>query len=117
MSQLLNPSPSGASHQFAEKHFQSQGNGTSSQSTPFESTAPIDEQEKIHLNALELDQASDFESVKQAYHRVSRKYHPDHYAQDPEKQKIATEVQRNLNNAFEFFKQKFQNWRQQLQFE
>jgi DnaJ-domain-containing protein 1 len=49
---------------------------------------------------LELEPGADFATVKQAYRRLMRTYHPDRYAHDPERQRIATEISAKLNASF-----------------
>jgi DnaJ-domain-containing protein 1 len=49
---------------------------------------------------LEVPYGSDLETVKQSYRRLMRKYHPDLHSQDPEKQKIATELAQALSRAY-----------------
>lgn len=49
---------------------------------------------------LELEPGADFETVKRAYRRLMRAYHPDRYADDPERQRVATEISAKLNASF-----------------
>ena len=49
---------------------------------------------------LELEPGTDFATVKQAYRRLMRTYHPDRYAHDPERQRVATEISAKLNASF-----------------
>lgn len=49
---------------------------------------------------LELEPGADFETVKRAYRRLMRTYHPDRYADDPERQRVATEISAKLNASF-----------------
>ncbi len=49
---------------------------------------------------LELPPGTDFATVKQAYRRLMRTYHPDRYAHDPERQRVATEISARLNASF-----------------
>lgn len=49
---------------------------------------------------LELDPGADFATVKQAYRRLMRTYHPDRYADDPERQRVATQISAKLNASF-----------------
>ncbi len=49
---------------------------------------------------LELEPGADFATVKQAYRRLMRTYHPDRYAHDPDRQRIATEISAKLNASF-----------------
>ena len=49
---------------------------------------------------LELEPGADFATVKQAYRRLMRTYHPDRYADDPERQWVATQISAKLNASF-----------------
>lgn len=49
---------------------------------------------------LELEPDADFATVKQAYRRLMRIYHPDRYAGDPKRQRVATEISAKLNASF-----------------
>jgi len=48
---------------------------------------------------LEVPYGSDLETVKAAYKRLMRRYHPDLHSADPDKQRIATELVKGLNRA------------------
>ncbi len=54
---------------------------------------------------LEVAFKSDFETVKKQYKSLLRKYHPDRFAQDPEKYRSATEVTKKLNESFNRIKE------------
>ncbi len=49
---------------------------------------------------LELEPGADFKTVKRAYRRLMRTYHPDRYADDPERQRVATQISAKLNASF-----------------
>ncbi|HJZ85297.1 MAG TPA: J domain-containing protein [Polyangia bacterium] len=49
---------------------------------------------------LEVPYGSNLDTVKQAYRRLMRKYHPDLHSGDPEKQKVATELAQALSRAY-----------------
>jgi DnaJ-domain-containing protein 1 len=49
---------------------------------------------------LEVPYGSDLDTVKQAYRRLMRKYHPDLHSGDAEKQKVATELAQALSSAY-----------------
>ena len=51
-------------------------------------------------NDLEVAQGSDLKTVRKAYRKLTLQYHPDRFANDPDKQKAATEVTRKLNEAY-----------------
>ena len=56
--------------------------------------------------ALEVPVGADFATVRKAYRNLMRKYHPDHHAGSPEKQKAATELAQNLTAAFALIEQR-----------
>ncbi|MBN2091754.1 DnaJ domain-containing protein [candidate division KSB1 bacterium] len=50
--------------------------------------------------ALEIPYGSDINTIKAAWRRLQKKYHPDLYSQNPEKIKIAQEVTQGINEAY-----------------
>ncbi len=50
---------------------------------------------------LEAPYGSDLETVRRAWRKMVAKYHPDKFSGDPEKQKIATELTKGINHAYE----------------
>ena len=64
-------------------------------------------EEKKHYDALEVRQGASFEEIKMAYKNAIKKYHPDRFANDPQKQKYAIELAQKLNEAYTYFKKKF----------
>ncbi|MBN2739059.1 MAG: DnaJ domain-containing protein [Spirochaetales bacterium] len=50
---------------------------------------------------LECDFGASFDEVKKSYKRLLRQYHPDKYANQPDKLKFATEITTKLNQAFQ----------------
>ncbi len=50
---------------------------------------------------LEIPYGADLETVKKAYRKLMKQYHPDKFSGDPEKQKIATEITKRLNEAYQ----------------
>ena len=63
--------------------------------------------EKKYYKILELEYGSDFSSIKKAYKRLLKKYHPDLFQNKPEKLKSAQEVTRQINEAYTYFERKF----------
>jgi DnaJ-domain-containing protein 1 len=55
--------------------------------------------EQYYAN-LEVEVGSDLETIKRAYRRLMRKYHPDKHANDPVKYKAATELAQSLTRAY-----------------
>lgn len=50
---------------------------------------------------LEIPYGSDLETVRRAWRKLVAMYHPDKFAGDPEKQRIATELTKGINRAYE----------------
>lgn len=50
---------------------------------------------------LELEPGASFEEIRKSYRRLLKQYHPDRFAKDPEKYKVATEVTRNITVAYD----------------
>ncbi len=65
------------------------------------------QQEKRYYKILELEYGSDFGSIKKAYKKLLKKYHPDLFQNKPEKLKSAQEVTRQINEAYTYFERKF----------
>lgn len=49
---------------------------------------------------LEVPFGSSFLEVKKSYKKLLRKYHPDKFANNPNKLKIATEITKKINESF-----------------
>lgn len=49
---------------------------------------------------LEVQPGADIKTVRRAYRKAMLQYHPDKFANDPDKQKVATEVTRRLTEAY-----------------
>lgn len=77
------------------------GAGSSASSEP-----QPDPEERKHYAALELPYGASFEQVKTAYKKLVKKYHPDRFPNNPEKQKAAEELTQKINGAYTFFKNK-----------
>jgi hypothetical protein len=54
---------------------------------------------KRWYRTLELEPGAEIADVRKAYRRLLKKFHPDRFANDPEKLKVATEVTRQLTEA------------------
>lgn len=54
---------------------------------------------------LEVSPDASMIEVRASYRRLVRKYHPDRYANDPEKLRVATEVARKITEAYNGIKQ------------
>lgn len=55
---------------------------------------------KRWYRTLELEPGADLRTVRKAYRKLLLKYHPDRFANEPEKLAVATEVTRKLTEAY-----------------
>lgn len=53
-----------------------------------------------HYKVLELEDGASWEEVRESYRRLIKKYHPDKFGLDPEKQEAANEIMQGLNEAY-----------------
>lgn len=68
-------------------------------------SSPTDIEREYYAN-LELPYGADFNEIKKAYRKLLKKYHPDKFHNDERKLKIAQEVVKKLNTAYEYFEKK-----------
>lgn len=64
-------------------------------------------QEAKHYDALEIKKGASFDEIKSAYKQAMKKYHPDRFAGDAEKQKYAQILSQKINEAYQYFEKKF----------
>ena len=57
---------------------------------------------------LEVPYGSDLETVERAWKRLLRKYHPDRHATDPDRQRIANDLVKELNRAYAELKRRLE---------
>ncbi|HHL73892.1 MAG TPA: hypothetical protein ENJ29_15385 [Bacteroidetes bacterium] len=84
-------------HEGGNRQSYQQYSGDRYQHTPPE----VDEELAGYYANLEVPYGSDLATVRAAWKRLVRKYHPDLHSADPEKVKIATEIVKGLNRAYE----------------
>ena len=60
---------------------------------------------------LEVSYGADLETVRKAYRRLMREYHPDNFTDDPEKERMATELAQELSVAYENIKEYLESGR------
>jgi DnaJ-domain-containing protein 1 len=63
-------------------------------------TAAGDEAIRKAYAALEVPAGSDFDTVRKAYRRLMRKYHPDLHTSSPDKQRAANDLAQRLTEAY-----------------
>jgi DnaJ-domain-containing protein 1 len=71
-----------------------------SSAPPPRRTAAGDEAIRKAYAALEVPPGSDFETVRKAYRRLMRKFHPDLHNSTPENQRDATALTQRLTEAY-----------------
>jgi DnaJ-domain-containing protein 1 len=64
-------------------------------------------EEMSYYQALELQPGATFEQIKAAYKTMVKKYHPDRFPHEPDKQKTAMEITQRINIAYSYFEKKF----------
>ncbi|MGA2975603.1 MAG: J domain-containing protein [Spirochaetia bacterium] len=62
---------------------------------------PVDESLRQDYANLEVPFGADIETVRKSYKTLILKYHPDKFAGDPQKQKVALEITKKINESFE----------------
>lgn len=62
---------------------------------------PPDESLRGDYANLEVPFGADINEVRASYKRLMLKYHPDKHAGDPEKQRLALEIAKKINQSFE----------------
>ena len=68
---------------------------------------PKDNKEEKYYGILELEYGAGFKEIKASYKRLLKKYHPDLYYNDTEKQKTAQKITEKLNEAYTYFERKY----------
>ena len=68
---------------------------------PATRAAAVDPELAELYSNLEVPYGSDLATVRKAWKRLLRKYHPDLHSRDPEKRTIANELAQRLNGAYE----------------
>ena len=86
----------GTTRDSANDAWDDSGPETSSKTSP---RAGVDPTLAAHYRALELPYGADLQSVRAAYKRLMKLYHPDRY-QDPVHRETATEVVKRINAAY-----------------
>jgi len=62
---------------------------------------PVDESLRKDFANLEVPFGADIETVRKSYKALMLRYHPDKFAGDPEKQRVALEITKKINESFE----------------
>ena len=62
--------------------------------------------DKKYYKILELEYGADFKEIKRAYKKLLKKYHPDLYANNPQKLEKAQKLTKILNEAYTYFERK-----------
>ena len=64
-------------------------------------------EEQAYYKALEVPVGASFDQIKESYKRLIKQYHPDRFANEPDKQKVAMEISQKLNVAYSYFEKKY----------
>jgi DnaJ-domain-containing protein 1 len=65
---------------------------------------PVDESLRKDFANLEVPFGSDIDTVRRSYKTLILRYHPDKFGGDPEKQRVALEITKKINESFERIK-------------
>lgn len=68
---------------------------------PFSRKTTTEEDRRRWYKTLELEPGANLEAVRKSYRRLLKQYHPDKFAKEPEKYKVATEVTRTITEAYD----------------
>ena len=63
--------------------------------------------EAEYYGNLELPYGAGFDEIKKQYRKLLKKYHPDKFNGNKEKQAIAQDVVKKLNLAYSYFEEKY----------
>jgi DnaJ-domain-containing protein 1 len=69
---------------------------------------PVDESLRPDYANLEVPFGSDIATVMKSYKSLIIKYHPDKHAGDPEKQRIALDITKRINQSYERIRSRHQ---------
>ena len=89
------------SHGHSKEHEDEANDGTDSGSQSEGTRNSFDTGLAGYYANLEVPYGSDLATVRQAWKRLSRKYHPDVHSGDPDKRRVANELTQGLNRAYE----------------
>lgn len=84
-----------------DEDFEASYNNARTNEPPPNREATQDEKIAAYYANLETPYGADLETVKKAYRKMMKQYHPDKFSGDPEKQKTATEITKRLNEAYQ----------------
>jgi DnaJ-domain-containing protein 1 len=71
-------------------------------------TRPADESLRADYANLEVPFGADMAKVMKSYKRLILKYHPDKHAGDPEKQQIALDITKRINQSYERIRSRYE---------
>lgn len=72
----------------------------------YESDSELSLEKQYYAN-LELAHGASFSQIKQQYRKLMKSYHPDCFADDPQKQQLAQTIAQRMNEAYNYFEDKF----------
>lgn len=69
--------------------------------------SPDEKKEQEYYGNLELPVGASFEQIRKQYRLLLKKYHPDKFNNNENKRKLAEQVVSKLNNAYNYFENKY----------
>ncbi len=91
--------------QFNQKYSQENNQNHSA----YRATKTQKSKELAYYRDLEVYPGTSFVQIKKSYRRLVKMYHPDLFAQSPEKQEMARKVTTRINEAYCYFENKNAN--------
>jgi DnaJ-domain-containing protein 1 len=87
-------------YDFSDTYANQSKNQSNSQQQSQSASAAYDPIATYYAN-LEVPYGADLNTVRTAWRKLVRQYHPDKFSADPERQKLATELTKGLNFAYQ----------------
>ena len=69
----------------------------------FERPSSLLNKEEQYFSYLEMERTEDFDAIKKQYRKMMKKYHPDRFQGNEKQKKIAQQITRQLNEAYDYF--------------
>jgi len=64
--------------------------------------------EDEYFSYLEMERTTDFDTIKKQYRKMMKKYHPDKFEGNDKQKKIAEQITRQLNEAYDYFEREYE---------
>ena len=107
---LPDPGGRGRGDRTREREWETRGDGADDFGPQAATAAEgVDPELAALYSNLEVPYRSDLSTVRKAWKRLLRKYHPDLHSKDTEKREVAGELTRRLNGAYETLEERLKS--------